>query len=50
MSDHYGKCEKCGRLSGINDNLICFECRDKKKEEKFMKEFIEMERLKHEGK
>ena len=27
MSEHYGECEKCGRLSGINDNLVCFECR-----------------------
>jgi len=32
MSDiHYGKCEKCNYMGGLNNNLICLCCLDEKK-------------------
>ena len=46
MSDHYGKCDKCGRLSGINNKLICFECRCcPKKSKKIEKLQAQLEKL-----
>lgn len=28
---HYGKCEKCGYMGGLNNNLVCLCCIDEKK-------------------
>lgn len=28
---HYGKCEKCHYMGGLNNSLVCLECVDEKK-------------------
>lgn len=28
---HYGKCEKCGYMGGLNNDLICLACVDEKR-------------------
>lgn len=28
---HYGRCEKCGFMGGLNDSLVCICCVDEKK-------------------
>ncbi len=30
MSIHYGKCDKCGCMGGLNNKLVCLDCVDEK--------------------